>query len=233
MVFDAGTISRAWLSVAYASGSDKDRPQLDRTVAVESYPDGVRLVATDSYMLLTAWVSAYEPGDAPEPDIDEAPVSTAVVRDVDGRGKSLFGHLLKLADDDDTPAFEVSLTVGVGPEASQGAFDGLEASWLVVEHADHERLKLHTYDGEYPNWRKVVEGFSGEKTAAIALNPAIVARLAKVGKLHPASSLRWQFGGVNKMAAVEVDGYPLVSGFVMPVRWDFETNAPRDDEDTA
>lgn len=233
MIFNAGTLARGWLSIAIASGKDKDRPALDRTVCVETYPDGVRLVATDSYMLLHCWVPAEGDELAHEPDLDEMPVSIAVARDVDARGAGLFAHLQKLAEDDETPDFDVSLTIGVGREARQGAFEGLEAEWLVVEHLDHERLKLHTYDGSYPNWRAVVAGFKAESTKAIALNPSIVGRLAKVGKIHPLASLRWWFGGTNKSAQIEVDGYPLIRGFVMPVRWDFETNQPRPEKDSS
>lgn len=227
MKFDADTLSRAWLSVAHASGSDSERPALDRTICVETFDNGVRLVATDSYVLLHAWVAATGEDPTLEPEPDEAPTSIAVVRDTDGRGKGLFGHLLKLAEDEHTPPFTIDMSVGAGIETTQGAFDGLEAEWLVVEHPDHERLKLHTYDGSYPRWRAVVAGFAAKSTSAIAISPDMAARLAKVGKIHPNASLRWRFGGVNKMASIEIDGYPVINGFVMPVRWDFDRNEAR------
>lgn len=49
---DAGTrvASKAWRAVSLAAGED-DRPSLDRTMLVEIYPGGIRLVATDTYIL--------------------------------------------------------------------------------------------------------------------------------------------------------------------------------------
>lgn len=98
MRFDAPTLARAWLSVAQASSSDKDLVTLDRTVAIEEFPTGVRLVATDRYVLLTAWVpdlgAYYEPR---EPGLDEAPDRTVITKDSDGRGRGLLGYLTQLA----------------------------------------------------------------------------------------------------------------------------------------
>lgn len=51
--YSGHTLARAWLSVALASSKDTGRPQLDRTVLVEQYREGLRLVATDSHVLPT------------------------------------------------------------------------------------------------------------------------------------------------------------------------------------
>ena len=56
MRFDAPTLAHAWLAVAQASSTDKDMPYLYRSVTVEEHPNGVRLLATDRFVLLAAWV---------------------------------------------------------------------------------------------------------------------------------------------------------------------------------
>ena len=94
--FDAATLALAWLSVAQASGSDANLPTLDRTVALELYPDGVRLLATDRYVLLTAWVPTVSARDEEAPHVSELPTRTVVTQDADRRGKGLLEYALKL-----------------------------------------------------------------------------------------------------------------------------------------
>lgn len=236
--FPAGPFAQAWLSVAIASSPDKDRPALHRTVLIEQFAEGCRLVATDSYVLLTAWVPDDRHEFATEPALDEAPLAVGVARDPHGRGKGFMAHLLNLARSEETkldpPEIDVRLGVTDPERANAGTFEGMEAEFIVVEYPDHERLILPAYEGEYPNWRSVVPGFSPVTTEAIALNPEIVGRLAKLGKLNGEDNpLVWRFGGPDKMAQVEVaHSDPFVHGVVMPVRWDFDANRPRVDEPT-
>ncbi len=237
--FDALHLARGWLSVAVASGKDGNRPALDRTVSIEEFAEGVRLVATDSYVILHAWVPNIEHIDDPEPGIDEAPIATAVAMDPHGRARGFLGYALALANaaDDDAPPVEVRLRLGVtldDPDDPTPAFDGMEPSFVLIELPEAERLKLMTYEGEYPHWRKLLPGFEPERTTAIALNPEIVGRLSKLGKINQGRPLLWTFGGENQMALVEVlDSDPHVGGAVMPVRWDFDRNAPRVDDEPA
>mgnify|MGYP002132855720 CR=1 FL=1 len=67
MKFDVPNLARGWLSVAQASANDKDLPTLHRTIALEVFPNGLRLVATDRYILLSAWVP--DLGDTDEPEL--------------------------------------------------------------------------------------------------------------------------------------------------------------------
>jgi hypothetical protein len=237
-IFDARQIAQGWLSVAVASGRDKARPQLDRTVSIEAYPEGVRLVATDSYVLLHTWVPSIEHELDPEPELDEAPYATAVVMDPHGRGRGFLAYALGLGrqvdDEAGDPIVEVRLSLGVtepDEDPDHPTFEGMEATYVVLELPDTERLKLGTYEGVFPEWRKVLPGFEPVKTTAIALNPEIVGRLSKLGKINQGRPLRWTFGGADQMALVEVlDSDPLITGAVMPVRWDFDRNAPREDD---
>src|SRR5687768_16742409 len=113
-LFDARTLARGWLSVAIASAADKARPVLHRTVSIEAFPEGLRLVATDSFVLLRSWVPNLDHDLDPEPGLDEAPYATAVAMDPHGRAKGFLAHVLKLASDevyDDDP-LEVRVDLG-------------------------------------------------------------------------------------------------------------------------
>lgn len=234
--FDARYLALGWLSVAVASGKDGARPQLDRTVSIEAYPQGFRLVATDSYVLLHTWVPSLGYELDPEPALDEAPYASAVVMDPHGRARGFLAHALKLAGDleDDAPPVEVRVALGVPEheddetESATPAFEGMEATYVALELPDAERLKLRTYEGDFPQWRRVLPDFLPVKTQAIGLNPEIIGRLSKLGRLHHGRPLVWTFGGENRMALVEVlDSEPTITGAVMPVRWDFDRNEPR------
>jgi hypothetical protein len=237
VMFNALHLARGWLSVAIASGSDGNAPALCRTVAIESYPDGVRLVATDSYMLLHAWVPNLADDDEdvpPEPELDEAPTLTAVAIDPHGRAKGFLAHLLRLAGEDDVTTIEVALSLGVvsNADAAAPALEGLEARWVVLEHPDTERLKLPVYDGTFPSWRALYMHFDAEKTESIGLSTDMVGRLSKLGKWWPGCPLVWHFGGEQRAAMVDVhEAENRVSGLVMPVRWNIEHNRPQQEVD--
>jgi hypothetical protein len=233
--FDALHLARGWLSVAIASGKDGYSPALCKTVAVESYERGVRLVATDSYMLLHAWVPNLDHDLEPEPELDEAPRVTAVVMDPHGRAKGFLAHLLKLAhkaNGEDDPPVEVKLSLGIvtNADAAVPSLEGLEAKWAALDHPDHERLKLPVYDGNFPSWRALYSNFEAESTDAVALSTDLIGRLGKLGKWWPGNPLAWHFGGEHRAAAVDVlHAENPVSGLVMPVRWNLEHNRPAEE----
>lgn len=233
--FDARFLARGWLSVAIAASRDKDRPALCRTVAIERYAHGVRLVATDSYLLLRSWVPELEYEDEPEPEIDEMPIVTSVAMDPHGRAKGFMGHVLKLAAGEDAELVEVEMGLGVVQAKTDAPeMEGLESHWVTLDHPGHERLRLLTYDGDFPSWRKAVWGFQRASTSVVALNPEIVERLAKVGKLNGGAPLVWHFGGESRMARIEVaHSQPIVEGLLMPVRWDFDGDQPQSVTDEA
>lgn len=233
MKFDAATLARGWLSTALASGKADWSPALNRTVCVEEFDGGVRLVATDSTVLLSAWVPSLAGElelDQSEPGLDEAPVSTSVVMDLDGRGRGLLGYLLakskKAGDDEEV---EVSMSFGVA-DASRDvpSFEGMAASWTTFDFDGIERLRLRCYEGDFPNWRALLAHHAAKRTSAISLNPEILGRVAKLGKYHGGGIL-WTFGGVDKVARIEVeDSEPHVVGLAMPLR--SETARKLDDE---
>lgn len=239
MLFDAEDFAKGWRSVAIASGADKYLPALHRTVHIEQHDQGVQLVSTDSFVLLRAWVP-FKSADsfAPAPFLDDAPRVTATAIDPDGRAKSLLAHAQQLCTraeqaGDDRPTVRLDLGVIAAAVDGEQTFAGLEPRWAVIEVPDVERVKLRLYEGSYPHWRTVLDSFCAETTTTVALNPEIVGRLAKLGQLHDPGYLGWEFGGPDRSARLTVlDSEPAISGVVMPVRWDFDRNAPRiDDQD--
>lgn len=231
--YNAARLAKGWLSVALASGKFADLPPLYRTVALEHYETGVRLIATDQFVMLHSWVPSVNCDDAPAPALSEGPIRTAIARDVDGRAKGLLAYMLKLAAElakadslEDPPEIRLYLDV-TEVEPSAPTLDGFEQRYVVLEVPDSERLQLPTYEGDFPEWRRLTSSFAGEETDVIALNPEILGRLGKLGKLHGGTPLLWSFGGQQKMARLEVaDSNPDVRGVVMPCRWDFDRDQP-------
>lgn len=235
MRFDGPSLAHAWLAVAQASGQDKNIPTLYRAVAIEEYVAGVRLVATDRWVLLTAWVpdldSYYGSGG---PMLDEAPDRVVVAADPDGRGRSLLGYVCSLAnriaEDDYVPGqleisidFDVRLPVGAGQDAT---LEGLEPTYTVLNVPDTEKVHLPVVEATYPEWRSIIMGFTAERTSELGLNPEVLERLAKVRK-HAAGPLVWRFGGADHAALIEYrESDPHVSGVVMPTKLHVEGADP-------
>ncbi len=239
MHFDAPTLALAWLSVAQASGSDSTLPTLDRTVAIEQHEGGIRLVATDRYVLLTAWVPAID-GDSDEPRVEEAPTRTVITQDSDARGRGLLAYVIRLAKlgrDEEVPygdllvdlEFDVRLPVGVNADQP---LEGLEPTYAVLTVPDVERVYLPIIVSDYPDWRPLLHDFRAESTDRIGLP---LERLYRLGALRRwnAGPLRWTFGGEASVARVSLDSYserdPSVQGLVMPSRWVLEGEAPAEE----
>lgn len=228
MIFDARDLARGWLAVALASSGDKERPALSKTVHIESHLGGVRLVATDSYMLLTAWVTDHEHADLDPPAWDEAPISTATAMDPYGRGKGFLKHALKLAEEDGAEPIHITLRLNVLGGAAPGQLAGLEAHSVVMEMPDVERLTLQSYDGPWPTWRTILGGFRGADTGRVAVSPEIFGRLCRVHQWHGGAVLALRLGGEIGAAHVDVQhSRPHIEGIVMPCRWDFDRMEPR------
>ena len=240
MMFDARYVARSWLAVALASASDRDRPALHRTIHIEEHATGLRLVATDSFLLLHSFVPNLDHDLSDVPGIDEAPMVTATAIDPHGRGKGFMAYVLQLAREaeeanDDSVDVRVRLNVLGAHDDDAGkraqSFAGFEALSVVAELPDKDRVVLDSYEGQWPGWRAAWGNFRPVETDSVALNPEIVGRLAQLGKVHTQGMLRWLFGGQEKAARVDViNAEPPVEGLVMPVRWDFSANAPRDDD---
>lgn len=224
MRFDGPTFAHGWLAVAHASSTEKLLPQLYRTVALEVYEGrGVQLVATDRFILLTAWVP--DEDNARQPLVDEAPDRTVVARDSDSRGKSLLGYVCSLANraGEDYIAGDLELRMELDQRLPAGSspdtpLDGLEPTFVVLSVPDVEKVYLEAVAHEFPDWRSMIHEFDANQTDRLVLNPEFVERIAKVRK-HADGPLTWRFGGPDRPALVDfAESDPHVTGIVMPRR---------------
>lgn len=236
-IYNARDLAIAWLSVSTAAGTDKKLPSMHRSVLIEEFPFGVRLIATDGFTLLTSWCPDLEHENYPEPELDAAPLVTAVALDLDGRARSLMAHALKLADRataDELPPVEVRLRLGIIDLLSvedRPTLDGLEPEVVTIEVPDQEQLRLRTYDGEFPTWRFIVTGWSSFPDDRLAVPGDRFALLGRLAKLH-AGPIALTFGGPARPVRIEtLESWPIVTGLVMPARWDFDRDEPWEPSD--
>lgn len=235
MTFDAKVLSRAWLAVAQASGTDKaGNSAFYRAVQVEFFPEGVRLVATDLTVLLHAWVPQMGDEDLAGPGLDETPKSIVVGLDLDQRGLGLMRYARSIAGGEDALPVEVLVSIEREvDEKPQGRLDldpdGPEL--LVFDLPGLERVRVGLYGAEWPDWRSLWDSFKPKQTRALALNPTLIARLAKLGDFAE-GPLIWHFGGVDKTPSRVTIGVPpvVVQGLVMPWRWEPRMDALEPEE---
>ena len=229
MRFDAPTLAKAWLSVAVAASVEKrDRvvPQIYRTVAIEEFPTGVRLVATDRFMLLTAWVPDNE-SSGRQPSVDEAPDRTVIAQDPDGRGKSLLGYLLSMAaregEDYIDGSLLVELTFDVRVPAGQNAdqpLEGMEPWYVRLDTRDVERVYLPVVDGDFADWRSMLTGREPARIHEVHLAPERLEKLVKASR-YELGPIRWGFSADGRAARVSwPQGHVGITGIVVPTRPD-------------
>lgn len=232
MKFDPVTLASTWLPVSVAASRDAARPQLCNTIHVEEHPDGIRLVATDSYVLL----HGYAPNQAtqadneyaPVPDLTTEPVRTATIIDPHRRATGLLAYAYKLATakDADPDDYPVTLDLDIPAGGTETSFDGMAARRARLA-VNGETLTLPIYEGAFPDWPKTVADQPAVSSPRIALNPARLKQLVKAASYTVNHGIGWSFTGPNSAARVElIDSDPFISGVVMPVRWDLDTNAP-------
>jgi hypothetical protein len=73
-------------------------------------------------------------------------------------------------------------------------------------------------------------GLEPIETMQVALNPDLLARMAKVSDLNGGRVWEWRFAGEKRPAVISVrESEPWISGLAMPCRWDLSTNRPEED----
>lgn len=221
LTFDSGLLARGWLATHLATGNDEETPILYGTLYIETYATGVRLTATDRTILLSAWVPADTAATVDEPPLDEAPESTAVVRDPDGRGKALLSYLRKVAAKaakDEIPAPLVTLNVGVAvEEGAEAGFPGMELEQVVIDYPEHERVALPIVDGTFPDYRALLARHEAKSTAHVAFGAENMTRLGQVAKVI-GSFVRCSLSGPNGAVSLDCGSLPpFIRGVVMPV----------------
>lgn len=233
MRFDAPTFARAWLQVANASAGNK-LGILNKTMALEEYLYGIRLVAADGYVLLTAFVPNLDTYGGREPTFDTAPERTVVITDEDQRVAGLFRYVAKLERRDELDRMpdgtlelrvDFDVRIPVGAHDPQATLDGMEPTFAVLTLPDVEKVYAGVIEAPYPDWRPLILDHTPRKTTTVALAPE---RLGRLGKLWP-GPIQWTFGGVKAPARLLVsESDPLVEGVVMPSRW-LDLDEPQDD----
>lgn len=195
---DAGTrmASKAWQAVALAAGED-DRPSLDRTMLVEIYPGGVRLVATDTYILLWAWVPGFDPKPAP---LDDEPPFCVNVFDECGVAGALMTHLTHNWADRQVISFDA------------------DSSGLLITVQGSVSLRLPASSSPFPRWRTAIEKQTVEPTDRLQMTEAILPVLGELSQIGGHVKVT-AAGGEMGSLSVLVESDPPVHGLVMPARW--------------
>lgn len=221
MQFNAWTLARSWASVALAQGADEKRPALYRSMLIEMYPEGIRLVSTDSYLLLKAWVPIDGFDSDSEPGEDVLPDDTAICSDPDHRvlGLMKYAQQMTKQDGEDTA---VTITLGFGEMLegkAQGSFDGMtQASvWFHLGHQYDERIETPRYDGQFPEWRPLWFNHRWEPTPVIGFGADGILRLGKLSALWDKTTIEFDLGGPHGVAKIRIAPKPNTTGRVSDV----------------
>ena len=213
-------LARAWQAAQIAASNDDARPMLCRSALVEVFwGHGLRLVSTDTYILVRAWVSLDPEGGYLEPPVDEEPDETFIVADPDHRGLGLlkYIHSLYRKELDETAVPMVTITKCRAVPDDQGVFEGLESEALHIDWPEHEEVILPILEGDFPVWRHLVDDERTEATDTISFTPRTLGAVAKLGELYKGRSIDWTLNGDTGVIRFEVG--PL-SGLLMPARPD-------------
>lgn len=220
--FNAWNLARSWASVALAQGEDDGRPVLYRTTLIESFATGIRLLSTDTFVLLKAWVPNVDHPDSLEPLVEELPDDVAICRDLDHRVLGLMKYVQKITKEDglDTP---VTMEFAVGApseEAQRNSLEGLAASTVhfrIVEKYD-ESIETPIFEGVFPNWRPLWNGHKWQPAGQIGFGANGILRLGNLSKLWDKAVIQFELGGQVGVAKIRIEGPSdvNVTGLVMP-----------------
>lgn len=232
--FNAWNLARSWASVALAQSEDDGRPVLYRTTLIETFETGIRLLSTDTFVLLKAWVPNTDNDDAPEPLIEELPDDVAICRDLDHRvlGLMKYAQQLTKADGNDTRT-TMEFAVGEQDGSDHNTLEGLAASTVhfrIVEKYD-ESIETPIFEGVFPNWRPLWQGHKWAPASSIGFGANGILRLGKLSGLWDKAVIQFDLGGNVGVARVRIEGPSdvNVTGLVMPTG-NSQENVPPSDE---
>lgn len=218
----------AWAAVRLAASNDTNRAALYRTIEIGHYPDGELYTATDSYTLLQAWVPSIDEPYAPQPGIDEAPMSSVAVCDPDNRALDLIRYIRGHKPEEIEPGTFLRYKQRRQGEnsAQQPLTPEMSGNELVLDYAaGQETVAIPVNEHEYVDWRGLVSSLGDRgPVSAIAYSDVILSTVSKLAKML-GCSVRFDFGANSLSAARIVMLEPSVdervsfelSGFVMPV----------------
>ncbi len=218
----ARTFARAWLNTALAQSEDEERPALYRATLIELFDTGVRLVTTDSFMLLRSWVPAgidsfHE--TISEPGLDEMPEDSIVVVDGDRRVKALMAWLWSStkAEEKDAPIEALTMFPATLSDPDTPTLMDMDRPGISFV-TSNERVTTGLFEGKFPGWRELGMGAT-KKRDGIVLNPVFMARFGQMGTMASDQPVvaRLSFGALDGAGFV-VTSRPEVHGIVMAVK---------------
>jgi hypothetical protein len=185
-----------------------------RTILIEHFArKGLRLVCSDGYLFLRAWVG-FDPDDATsQPPLPKTPDETLLAVDSDHRGLGLLKHVRKQLKKewrfkskeerpDTNPTLRLETRTSDRP---QGQLEGMTVPSLYIDYPDHEVVALATLETGFPDWRKLIPNVSeSTDVETVMLGTEQLGRIAKVGKLYAKSPARWHFNGPESPVSVAV-----------------------------
>lgn len=182
----------AWRNAFLASSDDSNHDQLYRTILLEWYPDGLRFIGTDGYILL----ASYAAGDRwatthTAPDHDDAPTGSVVAVAADRLMTDFLKHRaseVKAHNREKDPGpGPIDITISIGtidePDTPQQRLDFGDDLRRLIVSCESERIALPLYDGEYAGWRRVLAGYRPAPRAKVKTSPAMYARLGQLRTL--------------------------------------------------
>jgi hypothetical protein len=197
------TLSRAWLAVQLASSDDAARPVLYRSVHIEEFDTGVRLIATDSYWMSICWAPALQSNPFAEPHakpgLFAVPVASATLNDDEWRVRDLFRHVAKVTKKPDNPDVIVHLDLETSSydEAVPTLSPDLAAVRARVE-IPGEQIQVRTCEIPFPDWRFLLRQFDGQPVGKLesTFSAWMLDRFSKVPKIVGADviTMTWLAG---------------------------------------
>jgi hypothetical protein len=216
---DGRQFAFTYQAVQIAAGTDKDFPAFYRTMVVDVFPGGIRLVAFDLSLVLVGWVERLDIiGDTNRVEDGEVPDESYVIRDPSLR-------LLEMMKDvhtttKDSLPIQLQIRRGsIGP-TTQPALDGFEIERLTFEAPDVKAVVVEVSPTAFPNWRIPHDA---EPTAEIGLGVGAILKLGKLAKLHEGAHVRMTFSGQHGAALVQLEAPGTnevfdIRGLAMPTR---------------
>jgi DNA segregation ATPase FtsK/SpoIIIE-like protein len=211
-------LARAWRAAQICASQDEARPLLYRSSLIEIFHGhGLRLVSTDTAILVRAWVSFDPEEDNLEPSIYEEPDESFVVSDAGHRGLGMLKFCQKVyrkkLDPAELPLITLSKTIE-RVDQGQGVFDGLETEALHLHWDGAEDVVLPIIEGDFPEWRHL-DHDSKEATDTISFGPDTLGALSSLGDLYAGHTIDWTLSG--DLGVIKYKIGPL-NGLVMPAR---------------
>ncbi len=175
---------RAWGTVATARSDDDSRPLLN-CVAIDVFRDGLLLVATDTYILLWEWVPfTGEPLSQPDDLLHRGPVDTILVHDISDLIPALLPRRTQIRSDwEETWEEDMPLQGSVRLTATSTTVD-------VFYEDESAGVTVARFEGQYPNWRKIVSE-APEPVTTLNLTASTIPTLAAALKAQTTEGNPW------------------------------------------